>query len=460
MRRLLVAAFALVACADAPTGTTAPRELEAHAGLSQIGTPGFVLEQPVAVRLVDAQGNPVTDAMVTWVVEDREATIMPINDITDADGVSRATWRLGRDDGTQHVRATFGALESVRISALAASGNIAQAGGTPAHQCAAFVDEVVRCWEPPSDAPGRAIALDTDLRFTALGFANGRWCGATRSGQVACFEEADLTPGGQFRPDAAPVQILATGVPHFTRILGAGDPEIGETWCALSVNQAVWCWGMNDAGQLGRGTIGGASEAPQPVEGLQAIAVAVTERAACALDATGAAWCWGESADGVVDASAPSPVPVAVPTERRYFAIAADATGSVCAVEGNGTVSCWGSNRNGGRGRVGVGASSEPVPIEGTDPFQQIVSEGGGFLGITLDRFVVVWGGLQEAGIAARPVRVLLGHVYGEAFVGGGRGALCIRAYPDGTRCVDRVGLARALQAEQAKPVVWGVPGS
>jgi hypothetical protein len=438
----------------------APRALEPVTGESQIGTPGFVLAQPVAVRLVDATGNPVPGATVTWIAEDREAVVTPLGDLTDADGIARATWRLGRDDGTQHVRATFGALESVRFAALAASGNLAQAGGTVAHQCGAFVDEIVRCWQPPNGDPGRAIALDTDLRFTALGFAIDRWCGATRGGSIACFLEADLTPGGQFRPDAAPVTVVASGLPIFTKLVGAGDPEVGITWCALSVTQQAWCWGENGSGQLGRGVIGPASTVPLPVDGeLRAIAIAVTAGAACALDQVGAPWCWGAATDGVVPGGVPSPVPVPIATPRRFFGLAADATGSVCGVEGSGIVSCWGSNRHGGRGRNGIGVSSEPVPIEGTDPFVAIVSAGDGFLGITLDRFVVVWGGLEAADVEARPVRVLLGHVYGEAFAGGGRGALCIRAYPDGTRCVDRVGLARELLGAQPAPVIWGVPG-
>lgn len=461
MRARGLLALALVAgCSDGVTGVSAPRTLERVSGASQVGTPGFLLDDVVAVRLLDGRGMPVMGATVTWVAEDREAVVTPLSDLTDAEGIARATWRLGRDDGSQHVRATFGALESVRFEALATSGALLQAGGTPAHQCGVFADEVVRCWEPPGTGSGRAIALDTDLRFTALGFATDRWCGATRGGGIACVLDDELTPGGQFRPEAAPVHLLATGLPTFTRVVGAGDPELGTTWCALSVGQAVWCWGENDRGQLGRGTIGGRSDQPIPVgQGFTAIAVAVTDGAACALDNVGAAWCWGGVDNAVVHAAVATPVPVMVPTNRRFFAIAADATGSVCAVEGSAVVSCWGSNRHGGRGRSGQAPSSDPVPIEGTDGFVALVAEAGGFLGITLDRFVVVWGGLEAASIEARPVRVLTGHVYGEAFGGGGAGALCIRAYPEGTRCVHRVGLARALSASQPSAVIWGVPG-
>jgi alpha-tubulin suppressor-like RCC1 family protein len=223
----------------------------------------------------------------------------------------------------------------------------------------------------------------------------------------------------------------------------------------------VWCWGRNDFGQLGAGTIGQGSNVPVRVAGgLRVISLAVTSGAACAIDVQGVAWCWGATEQGVVNGSSPSAVPVAVPTPRRFFQIASDGSGSVCAIDAEQLVYCWGSNLNGGRGRDGVGVSSTPVAIEGTDFFVGITGGDDGFLALTVDRTIVVWGGLTGTPFAASPVRVLPQYVFGEIITGGGRGAVCVRAYPNGTRCIDRVGAARALTTAPEGHLIYGVPGT
>lgn len=455
---LLVAGL-LSACATTAPAPDAPSHLEVVSGHQQLGTPGYVLADSLVVRLVTAAGAPVAGARVAWQAVDRDAVVSAGATATDADGIVRAAWRLGRDDGPQHAVATFANLPAATFEALAWSGDVLQAGGSPERQCGIFRDEVARCWEAPNATPATVVALDTDQRFFSLGYAIDRWCGSTRAGTIACFLEADLMPGGVFRPEAAPLHLVAAGVPPLTRIVGAGDPERGATWCGVALDQAVWCWGRNAAGQLGRGS-SGADGGPAPVgAGFRGTAIAVTREAVCALDTVGAAWCWGDAADQVVPGGAPSPLPVAVPTVLRFVAIAADATGSVCAIAaGAGVVHCWGSNHGGGRGRSGQVASSEPVAIEGTDVFVALTADSDGFLGLTIDRFLVVWGGLVGAAADARPLRVLPGHVFGELFGGGGRGAVCLRAYPSGTRCVDRSGLARALTTAPTLPVLYGIP--
>jgi hypothetical protein len=47
--------------------------------------------------------------------------------------------------------------------------------------------------------------------------------------------------------------------------------------CAL-VGGTPWCWGVNNHGQLGRGTIGGSNNVPMPIQG---VTDAVSIRATC-----------------------------------------------------------------------------------------------------------------------------------------------------------------------------------
>lgn len=458
----LVSALLLASCNGTATGPAPTTQVEILTGDHQVGAAGFELADPIEVRVVDANGMPVAGAVVHWNTQDRDAVLTPTVSSTDAQGIASTRWQLGRDDGGQVVSATFSNLPAARFHAEARSGQVGHAGGSLQHQCGRFADDVVRCWATPADGPADAVAIETDLRFASLGFAVDRWCGSTRDGVIACVQETALSPGGVFRPDAASMDIVSIGAPVFARIVGAGAPESVINWCGqAAIDQSVWCWGRNDVGQLGNGVIGGSSDAPVRVVGdLRVVSIAVTSDAACAVDVQGIAKCWGSPAMGVVDGATPSATPVVVPTARRFAQVAADATGSVCGVADDALMYCWGSNANGGRGRNGIGASSVPTAIEGTDLYVAVTAGSDGFLALTIDRTLVTWGGLTGTSFLASPVRVLPGHVFGEVFPGGGTGVACVRAYPDGSRCVDRVGLVRALAAPPTRSVIYGVPGN
>jgi hypothetical protein len=446
----------LLAACSSPTAAPSPSvHLTIVAGNDQVGAAAFHLMQPLLVRVVDGDGNPIAGASVQWSTSARGGELIPARSITNSEGIARAVWRLGRDDGLQYANASYLSAPAAQFQAIAASGDAIQAGGPRGRQCGVFGDGEVRCWTSPDRGPPEAIAIDTDLRFASLAFAVDRWCGGTLSGSIACIHDAELTPAGMFRPEAAPVHIVADGVPVMVRLGGAGTPERATTWCGQAINQTVWCWGNNDAGQLGRGSIGGSSDQPQQIASeMRIVSHAVTVGAACAIDVQGVAWCWGDSADRVVDSDSPSAVPVAVPTVHRFSQVAGDGSGAMCAVS-ELQVYCWGSNAAGGRGRTGLEASSEPVAVEGTMFYVSISGGSDGFLALTNDRTIVAWGGLP-AQFGARPVELIRDHVFASLLPGGGE-SRCVRAYPVGTRCLDRVALAR--DASAAPPRLYGVPG-
>ena len=83
----------------------------------------------------------------------------------------------------------------------------------------------------------------------------------------------------------------------------------GATWiagnhlhlCAV-VRGEVWCWGANDRGQLGDGTVSSSIErVATPVRArtsFQAVRVGVGRDSTCALDDKGQVWCWGADIRG------------------------------------------------------------------------------------------------------------------------------------------------------------------
>ena len=122
---------------------------------------------------------------------------------------------------------------------------------------------------------------------------------------------------------------------------------------ACQTGDAIYCWGSNGYGRLGRGSsfTDAYSAEPVAVTGLSGtpLSMGVGSTHACAVVQAGGttAHCWGANASGqlgngtVVDAA--SPVQVADPSSGAYATIYAGQTHS-CAVTNAGVMWCWGSD--------------------------------------------------------------------------------------------------------------------
>jgi len=130
-----------------------------------------------------------------------------------------------------------------------------------------------------------------------------------------------------------------------------------EETCAVLSNGKVYCWGLDDTGQIGNGS---ASETPvtKPAEvgGVQgATGISVGEDDACALLSTGHVDCWGSNGDGQVGNDNDEEAAVATATEVNGLEHAIEVHVGwdfACALIEGGTVDCWGEN---GHGEIGSG---------------------------------------------------------------------------------------------------------
>jgi alpha-tubulin suppressor-like RCC1 family protein len=75
----------------------------------------------------------------------------------------------------------------------------------------------------------------------------------------------------------------------------AVDTGWGST-CALKTGGSLWCWGLNDEGELGQGSTGSSQYAPVQVgSGTDWRGVDLTDASACAVRTDATLWCWGRN---------------------------------------------------------------------------------------------------------------------------------------------------------------------
>jgi hypothetical protein len=444
-------------------------------GDQQAGAAGYSLDEPLVVEVTAADGTPVAGATIHWETQDPTAALSPSSSVTGAAGRAQAHWRLGYVEGEQHASARVGTLPGAHFTAGAQGLPLVGVAGDSLHQCGFGVDGILRCWTGPTIAPRVSSPLSTTDRFQALDFTPGNWCASAITGKLVCFNEADLTRTGSFRPELVAPGLVTGFAPAFAAMAAAVPGEVppagpasrepgtedATAHCGLTETGALWCWGNNALGHMGDGTKGGFTELPAPVPGNHRfIAFDVGPWSVCAVDDGGQAWCWGQNRELVLGQPADVTeflVPTPVATSFRFFDIAISRNNTVCALATDGEAVCWGSAWEGGLGRVGTSApDGTPTPVNSFVRLIAIRHTGRGFAGIDLDGKLTVWGGSATAPANAVPTFLEGQNRFTRFMQGGGPDLACLRPIFGGTRCA-RI---RELVGGGAEPLFFGVPGS
>lgn len=167
----------------------------------------------------------------------------------------------------------------------------------------------------------------------------------------------------------------------------------GVHGCAIR-GGAVWCWGNNEHGELGDGTM---TPRLRPVQLSHAWPAAPVELAlgyyhSCVRLADHSVWCWGSTRDGQVG-TAISNTPVLTPTKVPGIAKADEVVAGsyfTCAREGT-TLSCFGNNEYGQLGDGTKTRRASPATVSSLPAIQQ-VSAGGFNVCARTSNSVYCWG--------------------------------------------------------------------
>jgi alpha-tubulin suppressor-like RCC1 family protein len=201
----------------------------------------------------------------------------------------------------------------------------------------------------PDERPSPAVSAVAALSFFQLS-ASWLWtCGVTTDNRAYCWGNNDqgYLGDGTIIDRAAPVAVL--GGLRFRHISGGGDVT-----CAVTTDFHGYCWGNNQRGELGDGTTTERHSPVAVVGGLRFRQIEVGFLHACGLTyPDNRVYCWGWNRDGQL---------------------------------GLGT-------RTGPEGCSGFGpCSTKPVPISSTLTFRQVTAGWYHSCAVTTDERLFCWG--------------------------------------------------------------------
>ncbi len=275
-------------------------------------------------------------------------------------------------------------------------------------------------------APHRAEAESRISQSTSINLGSDHSCAILTSGKLKCwgantFGQLGL---GNTKDYGDSISETGAGLPYVNLVTTVKVLEAGENHtCARRLNNTTVCWGINGAGELGKGNTAnvgdGAGEMGSALVSVNfgfsyATQLSASVEHTCAVLATGALKCWGYNGDGQLGVAGHHGMSasqmgtnlpaVALGTGRTAKAVAAGRK-HTCAILDNNTVKCWGDNSYGQLGygdttsRVfpNLGNSLATVDL-GAGRTAKAISAGGFHTCVILDNGVLKCWGFNASG--------------------------------------------------------------
>ena len=240
--------------------------------------------------------------------------------------------------------------------------------GGEAFTCGRRTDGQVYCWGQNAFAQ-LGIGSTTDARspalvgngmtFTSLTVGYVHACGLATDGKAYCWGDNGYGQLGNGTNLSSSVPtVVEPGFERNWATLSAG----GLFTCGTTTTGEVFCWGRNNAGQLGNGVLTDFNVPVLTSQGTRRFSsVSAGNDHACAIDNTnGTLHCWGNNQSGKLGdgTTLNRAVPTAVSGSGAYTAISAGG-GHTCGILASGGATCWGANIH---GSIGSGSFSSSLP--------------------------------------------------------------------------------------------------
>ena len=279
-------------------------------------------------------------------------------------------------------------VEVLNSSGSAPLGDVVGISVGQEHACAVTGAGSALCWGDNSkgELGGGISGASSSLPVTVTGFSSAVatiaagsdfTCAVTTAEQALCWGEGSfgqLGDGNAAVATAPSLVLNSNGTAPLSDVMAISAGF--DNACAIANLGTAWCWGANNAGQLGNGS--NATQSNLPVALLEAnglplsnnvVAIGAGHDEECAVTWLGTALCWGQNAQGQVGngSAANSNIPAAVSSLSSGAAAIAAGSQHACAVTVRGATLCWGANLDGQLGSARSTSSSVPLEAVGAD---------------------------------------------------------------------------------------------
>lgn len=220
---------------------------------------------------------------------------------------------------------------------------------------------------PPALRSVLAVVLLSTTAFVAQAAVAPYGWGVNGSGALGDGSNSDRS---------SPVATDVSGVLSGKTITALASSAMAAHTLALTSDGKVYAWGGNNQGQLGNNTVSFSIQSPVAVDmtgvlaGKTVVAIAAGYQHSLALTSDGGLYAWGSNNSGELgnNASAYSPVPVAVDTTGVLAGktIVQIQAGRDCSavLDSNGQAFTWGTNTSGTLGDGSGSLSRVPVAVD------------------------------------------------------------------------------------------------
>lgn len=423
-------------------------------------TPAFVVvngTQQLTATVLDANGKPLTGLAVVWQSNNPSVVSVSASGLVTGLSVGAAivTASVGGYLGLANVTvstsitlgpssvvvspavATLGIGRTVQFSATAtdSTGNTypnASATWTSSNPAVVSVSSTGLATGVAAGAAtitgsafggsGKATVTVQVLHLTSVTAGDLHSCGLATDGSAWCWGGDQADQLGDSTQTNSTTPVATKGGLKFAS-LSAGYAHN----CALTAASVAYCWGDNASGELGDGSTLHRSLPVAVGGGLTFTSLSAGQDHSCGLTAAGAAWCWGNNASGQLGngLSVNSATPVAVGGGITFATISAGFQ-NTCGVATNGAAWCWGDNTRGQLGNGTLVASASPVKVSSASTFVAVSIGFQHACGVTATGVAFCWGSNDQGQLGtgdtqshSSPVAVSGGPVFATIGAGG-----------------------------------------